>query len=484
MTPLQLMLHRKTKHQSGIVKRAVIKAISKDREWKYARDKRMVKCEVCGKVMQSDSLRQHKSIHDESSRKFGCDLCGKKFRKKGPTAEHVLTHIPKELREKLYKCQICFKESKSENYLRRHIRTCHSVLPRKSFECLECGGFFKRQCILQLHIKRIHQRKESQRTCETCGKLFATQYDLNRHNKITHLKIITGVDLKQLELVTCEVCGKIMQRCSMRRHVEIHGQGAYRLSCDMCERRFRIKGHLAEHMQSHVPKEFRQRIYNCTICQKSYSKKSVLRNHMKYVHSNESSASYDCHCGKSFKNRSILKTHIHRIHNREQSQRSCELCTKVYATQTDLNNHMKALHSTATKDFMCSECGMLFISKQRLSGHQKIHGKETLECDFDGCSKKFMGIDRLNFHKKIVHLKQKDFKCPIENCEKSYAKKHLLKNHIILSHDRLRENCPVVDCKFNAGRRDQMRNHLKKHTELTLAERNDALELIKKMKVS
>jgi hypothetical protein len=52
--------------------------------------------------------------------------------------------------------------------------------------------------------------------------------------------------------------------------------------------------------------------------------------------------------------------------------------------------------------------------------------------------------------------------------------------HIALTHENFRESCPVQNCKFSVGRKDYMRAHIAKHTELTQDLIEKLLEEVKK----
>lgn len=38
--------------------------------------------------------------------------------------------------------------------------------------------------------------------------------------------------------------------------------------------------------------------------------------------------------------------------------------------------------------------------------------------------------------------------------------------HVALTHENFKEKCPIPNCNFAVGRRDYMKMHVTKHTEL------------------
>ncbi|CRL06941.1 CLUMA_CG019621, isoform A [Clunio marinus] len=208
----------------------------------------------------------------------------------------------------------------------------------------------------------------------------------------------------------CEICGKLLKgKHSYNNHINlIHEKKKFR-QCDICDRRFINKTDLKLHMKVHIPKEFRIKNLQCDHCDKSYDTKQNLKRHL-------------------------------------------------------IANHLKfKLHS-------CNLCEKSFHSEKSLKLHHVSHNKRNVQCDYPDCEKMFKSNKYMLRHKK-VHMKELQVKCPYEDCNKSYAKKENLDLHIFVNHKKIREKCPVGNgCKFSVGRRDYMRAHLKKHSELSAGE--------------
>jgi uncharacterized Zn-finger protein len=286
-------------------------------------------------------------------------------------------------------------------------------------------------------------------------------------------------------VVACYECGKIVQRRSLHDHISFVHTKKYIYFCDLCGRGFYKKYNLMSHLYSHIPPDLRDRNHICPICSKTFFCKQGLNTHQKETHAKiEPGKELNCECGKQFKNRNGLRQHKRKIHNREEFLKTCEHCGKVISDATKLKKHIRIFHTEGGRgNFMCSECGKLFDQKQELSCHQRIHVKPTIPCDEPGCDKMFRRLNLMEHHKKISHLKVKNHKCDHENCGKGFATFQKLKRHIKVTHEKHREKCPVEDCKFMVGRRDYMKNHIRKHVELKPEVQTQMLESVSDMQL-
>ncbi|PKY50244.1 hypothetical protein RhiirA4_286425, partial [Rhizophagus irregularis] len=74
-------------------------------------------CKICEEIFKNHSLfnRHAKAIHNC---KFLCTFCSQSFSQKRSKREHMrLVHV--------FTCQICEKNLRSENGLRKHLETQH-----------------------------------------------------------------------------------------------------------------------------------------------------------------------------------------------------------------------------------------------------------------------------------------------------------------------------------------------------------------------
>ena len=105
------------------------------------------------------------------------------------------------------------------------------------------------------------------------------------------------------KLKSCDDCGKVFASSSnLARHRQIHaGKGR---SCGVCNKFYTSMPALAMHMQTHV------RSHKCHICEKTFSRSWLLTNHVR-IHTGEKP--YPCtfdNCSKRFSDKSNLRTHV------------------------------------------------------------------------------------------------------------------------------------------------------------------------------
>lgn len=81
------------------------------------------------------------------------------------------------------------------------------------------------------------------------------------------------------------------------------------------------------------------------------------------------------------------------------------------------------------KKHLCSECGIGFDQKGGLKQHKKaVHNKiKDCRCPYDDCVKSYATMGDLNRHKKSVHEGKRPFVC---SCQNRYTRKISLDRHI------------------------------------------------------
>lgn len=254
--------------------------------------------------------------------------------------------------------------------------------------------------------------------------------------------------------------------------------------CDQCGKEFGQRNLLCNHILKHIPKELRERNFKCQFCPKAYHTKSILDFHVQHIHPADGQQTvWKCDCGKTFSNKKFLQLHKYKTHNRDAIKRICEHCGKVFGDGTKLKEHIRIHHTEGGRgNYMCYECGKLYDTQTKLTVHiNRCHMGRSIVCDEIGCNRIFSAKAGLRRHKRTFHLQIKNHHCNYEDCGKKFFTTQVLKRHINIVHKKLREECPVEDCKFVVGRRDYMNNHLKKHVELKPQVLDELLEIVKNM---
>uniref|UniRef100_A0AAV2MBB6 C2H2-type domain-containing protein n=1 Tax=Knipowitschia caucasica TaxID=637954 RepID=A0AAV2MBB6_KNICA len=166
--------------------------------------------------------------------------------------------------------------------------------------------------------------------------------------------------------------------------------------------------------------------FECELCERSFSEKWALNNHMK-LHNGEKP--YKCSwpsCHYAFLTVSAMKDH-HRTHTGEKSY-LCDLCGFAGGTRHALTKHRR--QHTGERPFKCKFCCFASTTQSHLSRHIRVHTGE------------------------------KPYRCPWceyrSNCAEN-IRKHILHTG---KHEGVKMyNCPK--CSFATNSPNEFRNHLK-----------------------
>ena len=115
-----------------------------------------------------------------------------------------------------------------------------------------------------------------------------------------------------------------------------------------------------------------------------------------------------------------------------KEKKKCPICDKMIRS-IDLQRHIQFIHLDTTRK--CNECGKMMSSisfkRHVLSMHQnkkeerRPRTKESVNCDL--CEKQFHSIYTMQRHKKVVHLKLRQFSC--KYCGKYFNDHTPLRHH-------------------------------------------------------
>ena len=126
--------------------------------------------------------------------------------------------------------------------------------------------------------------------------------------------------------------------------------------CKKCQKSFLKKSILKQHIWTVHEKK---KLLKCDICAMSFLSNKKLNNHK-----NKASCkivNFCKECNKSFRKKSILKKHIQSVHEKKKFYK-CDICPKIYSTNRNLNNHKIKDHDRNTP-LKCSRCDIVFRGK-------------------------------------------------------------------------------------------------------------------------
>lgn len=130
-------------------------------------------CPICGKSLK-DNVQAHMRRVHEKEKLFFCDICPYGAFRKNDLVTHMKTHIKDESIKKFH-CEFCGFKTKKKQTLQFHVENMHSTTPRtKDFICHICSDSFLTNQNLDLHVKRVHQKLKTSK-CELCETWFFDQ---------------------------------------------------------------------------------------------------------------------------------------------------------------------------------------------------------------------------------------------------------------------------------------------------------------------
>ena len=168
----------------------------------------------------------------------------------------------------------------------------------------------------------VHDSKHSHKakiTCKGCGKELKLL--------LSHLKRTKNACKDMYDMDTLEAEEKKVHR----------------------EQKAARKRDLYQNNKKHTPE-----IYKCTICEKTFSSKQVMDDHIKHVHSDKQTSVKCVICDKTIQYGKHLNRHMRQVHG-DQKIYKCQImlpnglkCIREYKRKEDLTHHQKMLHHGQT----------------------------------------------------------------------------------------------------------------------------------------
>lgn len=177
-----------------------------------------------------------------------------------------------------------------------------------------------------------------------------------------------------VESNVCDVCFRpLSNKFALRRHkLLVHSEpGTY---CRVCRTVCSSQDELYEHQmiclsikrEQDIANEQWRVAFECDICQRSFKNKHGLRQHMIRHHISDPKKFKCKSCKMKFRKKKLLKRHDCR---KKANIFACEACGKVYGSESGFNKHKIVAHSEPGTLF-CNLCAKLFTSLVELAIHR------------------------------------------------------------------------------------------------------------------
>ncbi|XP_069101337.1 uncharacterized protein [Argopecten irradians] len=310
------------------------------------------KCDLCDEAfVTSYLLKTHKTRRHEEKQnrtKFACDRCPKVYTSKETFNKHLRSHNPDTRISCPYCGQVCLTSSHLKRHINVHKRTdfCNLETKDKPFECGICQKRYFNKKHLELHVVR-HTQTETF-TCDTCDKTFDSRYKWRRHLRRSHFDKLENNDKTKepTQFYTCTTCSKVFRTNeNLESHVKRVHEKPTTFTCDICNKVFLRRDAMMNHRESHLGQ-----IFQCPLCEKSYSTSMTMKSHMRKKHG---------------------KTEGKILTANASSDIICEFCQRAFCNKVSLKEHIRTKHSDNVQLFTCSMCPMKFTRKNSLMRHMK-----------------------------------------------------------------------------------------------------------------
>nr|CAI5830375.1 unnamed protein product [Callosobruchus analis] len=495
-------------------------------------------CTECTyKTVFTSQLRRHMVKHPDIAGNYTtirCSYCNKTFESKRSLDNHIVKRHPDfvaSVSSKIHGCTQCTYRTTISRCLKEHLMVKHSEIAgnRIFIRCIYCNKSFTRKLALDDHIVKRHPDfiasvSNKIYECSTCTFRTVSTKDLKRYTTAKHPAIAGNRKFRR-----CIYCNKtFVRRETLDDHIiKTHPDFVAYVSrkvheCTQCTYKTTNISHLKQHLLVKHPEIAGNRIFRCIYCNKTFTRKLALDDHIVKKHSDFiaciSNKVHGCtkctykttsnshlkrhmvkhsdiagdhitnrctHCNKTFTSTQALDDHIVKRHpdfiaSVSRKVHECTECTYKTVFSSQLRRHM-AKHPNIADDRItnrCSCCNKTFVRKETLDDHivkmhpdfiayvsRKVH--ECTQCIYKTTSNSYLKRHMVK-HSDIA-VNRISIRCIY--CDKTLTSKPSLDDHIVKRHPDFiasvgRKVHECTKCTFKTVFTSQLRNHMVKHPDI------------------
>lgn len=311
---------------------------------------------------------------------------------------------------------------------------------------------------------KVMRSKKNTYTCAECNKEYVSELCFKNHLRLHEQEMETFLKIKKKEgekVTTLNQQGRPVRQVNRPKRYTVD-RGMLADDDDFLEDSIMEQlTSSSSGMKISSTRRKSERFYSCPNCNKCFSSKQSLDNHVK-LHMNDRSFGCD-KCEKKFVTKAALQAHS-KTHDGSAHTMACQHCDKLFNNASNVQRHIRAVHfeQSDKRCFTCPECKKEFKDPSALVAHRKIHtGHKPFECEH--CHKRFLTAAQLKVHKRI-HDGERPYAC--KECGKSFTTNGQLKSHTLHKHIgvKLPKNnlCPECGAAFVKGY--DLKVHMMKHT--------------------
>lgn len=391
-------------------------------------------CQFCNEVLQSlAEYAEHQKLHNN---KYTCRICNDKFRTIAAFEMHRITvHKP---RLKYEKCRMCSMLYSDPAQLRRHEKLHLPPHLRSSDENerppppplyrRENGG---PPPLIQDDIREFPQYQSRSESNYAWNGYHdkprnETLHERNGRHEVEDSQRVTSHENEgsAIRNPIRNLLGKIhhsqqsfefdrhphssFRPFSKHRRDDEDQNKSYHDGTQGLPYPVRVPNHLPvsvkdenTHKEERDSQHFRELVYLCAVCNKSFGKKETFDIHWRSAHADTPVFACDI-CKETFYSKEIFESHMNSHVNQDFV---CGICKRVFDQRSSYETHMR-LHAME-RQFQCQVCARSFSLRENLERHMSLHAEvPTWRCNF--CPETFRRPGLLESHVAQHHARQMD----------------------------------------------------------------------------